>query len=225
MSDDLMTWPKWLPRPQSTGYAYEPTDRTVSSDMEIGTIRRVEFKTDETIIGCVVILDQMQLAFFETFERDLLRQGTVWFRMPIFIAGWVDEYTVRFKERPKIGQFIGLHTTVTMKVQIEKRDLLDESLVWLLLYWSPEDIIYLSNLLHHVMHTNEKDHRHAPTSTDLYASVFPHADEVYAAFKSALESAGGVMNLDIGVHDSLVEVSDDFAETLASAADVTNSNR
>ncbi len=153
MSEKLLCWPHWLPRPNSSGYEYEPTDRTLSSEMDIGTFKRVEFDTDETTISCTAIMDNMQLAFFETFERDCLRQGCKWFLMPILIAGEVQEYKVRFKGRPKIGGLIGAcHATVTMRVEIGKRDLLCSDLMHLLMVFSPDEISWLSGRLHTLLH-------------------------------------------------------------------------
>jgi hypothetical protein len=125
-----MCWPDWMPYPQRPSYSYELADRTLESQMDIGTIKRVEFDTDETIISCTLILcNRLQLEWFEKFERDCLRQGSRWFRMPIFMSGHVEFYTVQFKGRPKFGSIIGIsHTTVTMQLRIEKRDLLDDAI-------------------------------------------------------------------------------------------------
>jgi hypothetical protein len=128
-----------MPKPQRSGYSYEVTDRTLNTDMEISSLRRVEFDTDETVITCSMILcNRVELEFFEAFERDCLRQGVRWFQMPLWVAGHLEWYNCCFVERPKIGGLIGVsHATVSMKLKIEWRDLLDPDIVEVLMVFGP----------------------------------------------------------------------------------------
>jgi hypothetical protein len=140
MSDKMMCWPQWMSIPRKNNYSYELADRTIESPMEIGTFKRVEFDTDETTISCTLILcNRLQLEWFEKFERDCLRQGSKWFRMPIYMSGYVDWYTVQIKGRPKFGGLIGIsHTTVTLQVRIEKRDLMDDDVFEIITMLGPD---------------------------------------------------------------------------------------
>ena len=135
----LICYPDWMPKPQRAGYSYEPTDRTISSEMEIGTIRRVEFDTDETVISCTLLLKNcLERSFFEAFERDCLRQGCKWFMMPVEIAGEVEQYKARFRERPKLTQIIGKSAAkYSIVLEIDRRDLMDPMLVHVLLLFGP----------------------------------------------------------------------------------------
>jgi hypothetical protein len=128
-----------MPIPIKNNYSYELSDRTIESQMDIGSIRRVEFDTDETFISCNLILcNRLQLEWFEKFERDCLRQGTKWFKMPIYMSGHVDWYMVQLQGRPKFGNLIGItHTTVTIKLRIEKRDLLDDDIFEIITIFGP----------------------------------------------------------------------------------------
>jgi hypothetical protein len=130
VDEQLVCWPDWMPKPIKNNYSYELSDRTIESQMDIGAIRRVEFDTDETIISCnLVLCNRLQLEWFDKFHRDCLRHGTKWFRMPIYMSGHVDWYTVQIQNQPKFGGLIGVtHTTVTLKLRIEKRDLLDDDI-------------------------------------------------------------------------------------------------
>ena len=141
----LPCWPDWMPKPQRSGYQYEPVDRTIRTEMEIGGIYRVEFNTDETVIQCSLILcNRLQLEFFEAFERGCLRRGTRWFQMPIWINGKTEWYKCRFRARPKFAvNSTVTHTTVTMQLEIEERDLLDTSLVDLLINFGPDGVAAL----------------------------------------------------------------------------------
>jgi hypothetical protein len=135
-----------MPKPQRTGYQIEPVDRRQKTEMEIGSIYRVEFDTDETVIQCTMILcNRLQLEFFQAFERDCLRQGTRWFQMPLWIDGQQNKelewYNCRFRERPKFSGLIGVtHITVTMKLEIERRELLDIAVMEILMLYGPDGL-------------------------------------------------------------------------------------
>lgn len=124
MAEKFYCWPSWMPIAQRPNYAYEPTDRRSKTDMEVGSVLRVNFDTDESTLDCNLICDVVQAQWFEKFERDMLNQGAKWFQMPIQIAGCIEWHTVRFAARPKAGNLIGpRHTTYTLKLDIQKRDL------------------------------------------------------------------------------------------------------
>jgi hypothetical protein len=148
MSDFLPCWPEWMPRTQHNGYGYEVTDRTLNTDMEISSLSRNEFDTDETVISCTMILrNRDELIFLETFERDCLRHGTRWFEMPIWMSGRIERYTCRFVGGLKIGGLIGVgYATVTMKLKIERRNLLDPEIMEVLMIFGPCGIESFSNL-------------------------------------------------------------------------------
>lgn len=151
--EELFEWPQWLRIPRKSDYSYEPVDRAVSTEMDIGTVKRVEFTTDETIVNCALLLNPLELRFFETFERDLLRQGCTWFTMPLLLGGRVEKYKARFKGRPKIGNLQGLYATVSFVLEIEKRSLLDPGMARLLLLLAePEAFPAISDDLHCLLH-------------------------------------------------------------------------
>jgi hypothetical protein len=153
MNEQVVCWPNWMPVPQKANYSYELSDRTIESQMDIGVMKRAEFDTDETIISCSLVLsNRLQLVWFEKFERDCLRQGTKWFQMPIRMSGYIDWYMVQLKGRPKFGGLIArTHTTVTMQLRIEKRDLLDDDIMTLLTIFGPENLLTVNKTMNMVM--------------------------------------------------------------------------
>ena len=118
---DLLRWPDWMPLPQRASYSYEVTDRRIRTDMEVGSIIRVEYDTDESKASCSLVLDAFQSAWFEAFERDVLRQGSRWFEMPLLSGGIIQSHTVRFASRPKAGVIGPAHTKYTFSLDLEKR--------------------------------------------------------------------------------------------------------
>jgi len=106
--EPVYRWPKWMPPPLVDGYTVKPEDRRLAGDFGINSQFRVEFRTDETTAACALILDTLQANWFETFERDLLRQGHRWFFMGLWVGGQMIEHRVRFRERPAMDAKYGV---------------------------------------------------------------------------------------------------------------------
>lgn len=123
MAAKLNCWPEWMPKAQQTSYSYNPTDRRTKTDMEVGSVLRVNYDTDETTLNCQLILNRMQSQWFEVFERNLQNQGAKWFRMPIQIAGCIEWHTVRFASRPKASIKAPHYTQYDLQLDIDRRDL------------------------------------------------------------------------------------------------------
>jgi len=128
---EKIIWPDFLDIPLRDDYNYSPTDRRAKADMEIGSRYRVMFDTDETTLNCHFALKLSQLAFFEAFEKHILRQGSKWFDMPISTAGVIQNHSVRFKERPRMSDFRGGYAFVAMTLDVAERKTasLDEVLI------------------------------------------------------------------------------------------------
>ncbi len=163
MSEELLCWPDWMPVPLRDGYGYEPADRRVKSEMEIGTVNRVEFDADENTIQCSLALDETQSLFFETFEHDCLRQGTRAFRIPVRMADKVESYKATFASRPKMTGILGVcHLRYSFSLRIEKRNLMDGDAIGLLLVMSPAAVSMVSGRLHDVLHRQMPGVTHIP---------------------------------------------------------------
>lgn len=142
-SDEIPRWPHWMPRPQISGYGYEPVDRRTRTDMEVGAVLRVSFDSDETTVTCTLICDTYQAAWFETFERGALHQGSRWFQVPLQTGGAINWHTARFAGRPKAQQLMGVfHTAYQLQLELEQRQLeMCEDLVELLACLSPAELL------------------------------------------------------------------------------------
>lgn len=121
MASRHIAWPGWMPAPQQDSFSIQPEDRRLTSETEAGSIIRYQFDTDINVAECTLILNRTQAAWFEQFERDILRHGTVWFDFPLWIGGEVVYESCRFKTRPKAGSLIGLHTTYTFSLYVSRR--------------------------------------------------------------------------------------------------------
>jgi len=149
---DLLRWPDWMPHPQQSGYSYEPADRRSRTDMEVGSLIRVNFDTDETTVNCSLVLNRTQAAWFEVFERSMLSQGSRWFEMPLQSGGQLEWHTVRFRSRPRAGIVAPFHTSYSFSLEIEKRpDVLCPQIAGLLCCVSPQDVCATAENLRHAM--------------------------------------------------------------------------
>ena len=145
--DKIIEWPDWMPRMQISGYGYEPLDRRTRTDMEVGSILRVNFDSDETSVACTLVCNSLQAAWFEAFERDVLAQGSRWFRVPLQSGGSIQWHTARLAARPKAQQLLGVfHTAYHLQLDLERRELeLCGDLVALLACLAPDDILAIQD--------------------------------------------------------------------------------
>ena len=140
MSQPMYEWPEWMPAPQQDSFSIQPEDRRLTSETEAGSIVRYQFDTDVLVADCTLILSPAQARWFASFERDVLRQGSIWFDFPIWEDGGVEWEACRFKTRPKAGSLIGLYTTYTFSLYVSKRSsLYDPCVMEMLACWSPEE--------------------------------------------------------------------------------------
>lgn len=122
MANEFPCWPYWLPEPERTDYSYEPVDQTnVRSEMDVGSLVRRLFTTDETKINCQIIVEDCEALWFETFEQWYLNQGSEWFAMPLWVAGEKDYYICQFVDRPKMGEVRGYTNFITFTVRVQRR--------------------------------------------------------------------------------------------------------
>lgn len=151
--DDLPPLPKWPLRPPVVdGYGLDPADRRVTTEMEDGTVRRVEFDTDETVCRCSLFLGPDDAAWFEAFERDCLGQGSGWMIMPLWVGGRLTDHAVRFRERPKLASKTGGWSTYSFSLDLSgRRGLMPLDLQEGLTAVSPEDLMAASDLLDRVV--------------------------------------------------------------------------
>lgn len=122
MAETLNCWPDWMPKAQQSGYSYNPVDRRTKTEMEVGTVLRVNFDSDENTLTCKLILNRLQSQWFEVFESHIQNHGAKWFRMPIQIAGCIVWHTVRFATRPKATIYAPHYTQYDFTLDIWQRN-------------------------------------------------------------------------------------------------------
>ncbi len=163
----MIRWPCWMPVPRVIGYGAEPVDRRAKTSMDIGGVYRVEFDTDESQCQCELILDSDAAAWFEAFDQGVLKQGSTWFEMPLWIAGQINYHTVRMRERPKEGEKIACHTRYILSLDISKRKLLCPQYAEVMLHYSPRELRYYSKFFEKMTTTV------MPGITNIPADVWP----------------------------------------------------
>lgn len=148
-----LSWPEWMPAPQQDSFSIQPEDRRLTSETEAGAIIRKQFDSDVNVADCTVVLDTAEAAWLEKFERDVSRQGTVWFSFPLWIGGQLVHEQCRFKTRPKMSGVNGLTSTYSFSLYVSKRsDLLSDDAYATLTEIGADQIERFSNLLHIILH-------------------------------------------------------------------------
>lgn len=154
MTTAMYTWPSWMDVAVVDDYGIQVVDRRIKTEMEIGAAYRVEFPdADECTATCSLFCDELQAAFFESFEKSLLKQGSIWFKMPLWVAGELQDHTVRFSDRIQLTSKNGPYTTYTFTLDVEKREgLMDEDLAKWLLTNNPCMDTWPAAYLHFILH-------------------------------------------------------------------------
>jgi len=151
---ELITWPKWLGVPLEENYSVEVVDRRKTTEMEVGSVLRVEFDTDECVVSCNLLMNNLQANYFEKFERDKLNQGSKWFSFPLWIGGQLINHSVRFRERPQMVGKQGPFSEYSFTLDLAERlDFMPDWMGDLFEVFSPDFIIFVGNKLHFILHT------------------------------------------------------------------------
>ena len=111
----------WMPAPQQDSYSFQPEDLRETTETEVGAIIRPQFNSDILIADCTLVLNRMQSAWFEAFEKAVNHEN-LWFAFPVWYGGELRVGTVMFKDRPKWT--VEAHTTTyKFTLLVQKRSL------------------------------------------------------------------------------------------------------
>ena len=121
--DEPLCYPFWMPVPEEGSYKYDISDMTSRTEMEIGSLRRMQFDSDEVVVTCEVLCEDVEAAFIETFEENLLEKGQKWFWMPLLVSGKVGRFYVSFAGRPSLAGVQGLLSRYVFAVRLGDRRL------------------------------------------------------------------------------------------------------
>lgn len=148
-----IVWPDWMPKPERDSFNIQPEDRREITETEVGGVIRYQFDSDINIADCKLILNPAQAKWFASFERDVLRQGSVWFSFPIWEDGDVEWEMCRFKSRPK-SSVAGHLTIYTFTLYVATRsNLYDPCLMEMLTCWSPCEAVEISENLNEAINS------------------------------------------------------------------------
>lgn len=152
MSD--ITWPSTLPLPTVQGYAVQPGEAILRTEMEAGLARQRRRFTDvPTKVSVRWIMRRDQYAIFEGWYRWHAREGASWFAITLLGGlGLLEQearFTRQFSSRLLAG---GTLWEITSELEIRERPVLDEGLLNLLLSEDAQGIITVSNSLYVLVH-------------------------------------------------------------------------
>ena len=115
-------WPEsWMPAPQQDSWSFQPEDLRETTETEVGAIVRPQFGSDVLIADCTLVLNRMQSAWFEAFEKAINREN-LWFVFPVWYGGELRDGMVMFKDRPK-WTVEAFTTTYKFGLLVQKRSL------------------------------------------------------------------------------------------------------
>ncbi len=93
----MATWPSTLPSPLASGYALNPGDQTIRTDMEMGAPRvrrRTTARNDRVSVSWVLTEPQFK-ALRDWFDDDVagIAGGSAWFAVTLAVGGSVARET------------------------------------------------------------------------------------------------------------------------------------
>ena len=121
----MPVWPTTLPAPRVPGYALNPVDPVVRTNMESGPARtRRRFTQAPTFIPVSFQFTESQFAIFEKFHAADLYDGAAWFdNIPLVNGQGVTNYTARFKGSWKAQPRGNKYWLVTATLEVKTRPL------------------------------------------------------------------------------------------------------
>lgn len=149
-----IVWPNTLPLPTVQGYAVQPEDAILRTEMEAGLARqRRRFTNVPTKVSVRWIMRRDQYAVFEGWYRWHAKEGANWFTITLLGGlGLLDQearFTRQFSARLMAG---GTLWEITSELEIRERPVLDEGILDLLLSEDPAGLLFSSNALRILVH-------------------------------------------------------------------------
>ena len=123
-----MTYPSTLPAPSIEGFALEPLDPVIRTDMEAGPQRsRRRYTVAPTGISATWVLTLLQFSIFEAWHRHTLADGSVAFSCPLANGQgnttWSD---VKFADMWKAQRLSPNAWRVTARLEASTRPVMSE---------------------------------------------------------------------------------------------------
>ena len=116
----MATWPTTLPTPIASGYAINPVDQTIRTQMEMGAARvrrRTSARNDSLNVAWV--LSDAQLGIFRAWFDGNAAGGASWFTIPLAIGtvGLVS-VSARFSGGYTVAHIGGLNWKIAATLEV-----------------------------------------------------------------------------------------------------------
>lgn len=115
----MPTYPAELPPPLLDGYAEEPDDAVLRTDVEQGLPRqRLRYSQHITRHTCQVLFTRAQYATFKNFWQNEIAKGAAWFDMLVMGASGPETKEVRFVAPFKAALIEGIYWRVQFELEM-----------------------------------------------------------------------------------------------------------
>lgn len=137
-------WPNsWMPAPQQDSWSFQPEDLRQTTETEVSAIVRPQFDSDILIADCTLVLNRMQAAWFEAFEKAMNHEN-LWFIFPVWYGGEIRDGMVMFKDRPK-WTVEAYTTTYKFSLLVQKRSFeFSPCITEMLACWTCDEVLAVS---------------------------------------------------------------------------------
>lgn len=121
----MAVWPVTLPAPTVRGYALNPVDPVIRTDMEAGpTKNRRRFTQAPTDVPVTFKFTEAEFAIFEKFHSVDIFDGVSWFdNIPLINGQGISNYTARFKTMWQATALGNKNWSVMATLEIKTRPL------------------------------------------------------------------------------------------------------
>lgn len=117
----MATWPSTFPKVLAEGYSVNPGQQFVRTEMETGPARQRRItEAPNRNISASVLLNDEQLAEFDTWFDTELLGGSIWFSgIPLHIGQGMQSYSARFVAQPKYTHAGALRWKIGMELEVQ----------------------------------------------------------------------------------------------------------
>jgi hypothetical protein len=146
-------WPQTLPLPTVEGYAVQPGDAILRTEMEAGLARQRRRFTDvPSVIAVRWVMTRNQFAVFEAWFKLYAKEGAEFFDIDLLGGIGITTHSARFTRQFDARLFNGNLWEVTSQLEIRERPTLDLEATEILLENPPEALLATVDDLHRLIH-------------------------------------------------------------------------
>ena len=127
----MIIWPEILPKPNISGFNYEPQVSTIRTEMEIGSKVRRRFSKYPTFISASWTFNSEQKTVFDAWFFHSLQSGTNWFQIYLPISE-NQIYKARFIGGYIATPYSNIYWNIHAKLEVEQLNIISEDELYLL---------------------------------------------------------------------------------------------